>query len=179
MNPKYLDRSEVPESDIAKQREIFSALMDKEDAEAGAAPVDFLARVQSIITEVAAEEGRELGDMDAEVKAHFEKSEKDRATFEGFKKAAEKARGRAPAAKEKILDGKIAKWLTEIVLLDQNSVKENNTPISKVMANVAKEVAGTKIVRFVRFEVGEGIEKAAAKDFATEVAEMAAASAKG
>lgn len=109
----------------------------------------------------------------------LEKSEKDRATLEGFKKAAEKAKGRAPAAKEKILDGKVAKWLTEIVLLDQNSVKENNTPISKVMANVAKEVAGTKIVRFVRFEVGEGIEKAAAKDFATEVAEMAAASAKG
>jgi elongation factor Ts len=179
MSPKYLDRAEVPEADIAKQREIFSALMDKEDAEAIAAPADFLTRVQSIVTEVAAEESRELGDMDAEVKAHFEKSEKDRATHEGFKKAAEKAKGRAPAAKEKILDGKIAKWLTEIVLLDQNSVKENNSPISKVMANVAKEVAGTKIVRFVRFEVGEGIEKAATKDFATEVAEMAAASAKG
>jgi len=178
MNPKYLDRADVPAADIAKQREIFSALMDKEDAEAVAAPVDFLARIQTIITEVAAEEGRALGDMDAEVKAHLEKSEKDRATLEGFKKAAEKAKGRAPAAKEKILDGKVAKWLTEIVLLDQNSVKENNTPISKVMANVAKEVAGTKIVRFVRFEVGEGIEKAAAKDFATEVAEMAAASAK-
>jgi elongation factor Ts len=179
MNPKYLDRSDVPADDIAKQREIFSAIMDKEDAEAIAAPGDFLARVHAIITEVAAEEGRELGDMDAEVKAHFEKSEKDRATLEGFKKAAEKARGRAPAAKEKILDGKVAKWLTEIVLLDQISVKESNTSIAKVQANVAKEVAGTKVARFVRFEVGEGIEKAAAKDFATEVAEMAAASNKG
>lgn len=179
MNPKYLDKSEVPAADIAKQREIFSALMDKEDAEAVAAPVEFLARVQTIITEVAAEEGRTLGDMDAEVKAHFEKSEKDRGTFDGFKKAAEKAKGRAPTAKEKILDGKVAKWLTEIVLLDQVSVKESNTPISKVQANVAKEVSGTSVVRFVRFEVGEGIEKAASKDFATEVAEMTAASNKG
>lgn len=178
MNPKYLDKSEVPAADVAKQREIFSAQMDKEDAEAIAAPGEFLARVQAIIAEVAAEEGRALGDMDAEVKAHFEKSEKDKATSEGFRKAAEKARGRAPVAKEKILDGKVAKWLTEIVLLDQNSVKENNTPISKVMANVAKEVPGTTIVRFVRFEVGEGIDKGVAKDFATEVAEMAAASAK-
>jgi elongation factor Ts len=33
MSPKYLDRSDVP-ADVAKQREIFSALMDKEDAEA-------------------------------------------------------------------------------------------------------------------------------------------------
>ncbi len=39
----------------------------------------------------------------------------------------------------------------------------------------AAQVKGTSIVRFVRYEVGEGIEKAAAKDFATEVAEMAAA----
>ena len=179
MNPRYLDKSEVPAADVAKQREIFSAQMDKEDAEAMAAPGDFLTRVQSIVTEVAAEEGRALGDMDAEVKAHFEKSEKDKATLEGFKKSAEKAKGRAPVAKEKILDGKVAKWLTEIVLLDQTSVKENNTPISKVLANVAKEVPGTTIARFVRYEVGEGIDRGVTKDFATEVAEMTAASVKG
>lgn len=174
MSPRYLDKSEVPADVIAKQREIFSAQMDKEDAEAAAAPGEFLARVQALITERAQEEGRALGDMDAEVKSHFEASEKDRGTMEGFKKAAEKAKGRAPAAKEKILDGKVAKWLTEIVLLDQISVKESNTAISKVQANVAKEVANTAIARFVRFEVGEGIDKGVAKDFATEVAEMAA-----
>ncbi len=174
MAPRFLDKSEVPADVVAKQREIFSAQMDKEDAEAAAAPGEFLTRVQSLIAERSQEEGREIGDMDAAVKAHFEQSEKDRATLDGFKKAADKAKGRAPTAKEKILDGKVAKWLTEIVLLDQISVKESNTAISKVQSNVAAAVPGTKVVRFVRYEVGEGIDKGQAKDFATEVAEMAA-----
>lgn len=72
----------------------------------------------------------------------------------------------------------MAKWLTEVVLLDQASVKESSKTIAKLQAELAGAVADTAIVRFVRYQVGEGVEKAVAKDFATEVAEMAAASQK-
>lgn len=178
MSPLHLQKSDVPADFVAKQREILSALMDKEDAEVTGEPDAYMKRVEALVLERAQEEGREVSDAAAEARKLVETDEKFRGSLEGFQKAAEKVRSRKPEQREKILDGKVAKWLTEVVLLDQVSVKESKKTITAVQADVAKAVAGTAVVRFARFEVGEGIEKAPTKDFATEVAEMAAAASK-
>lgn len=179
MSPLYLQKSDVPDEVVSKQREILSALMDKEDAEILGEPEAFMKRVEAIVVERAQEEGREVSDATAEAKKLVETDEKFRGSYEGFVKAADKVRARPAVQREKILEGKVAKWLNEVVLLDQVSVKESKKTIAQLQSDLAKAVAGTAIARFARFEVGEGIEKAPTKDFATEVAEMAAAANKG
>ncbi len=178
MSPMYLLKTDVPADVVAKQREILSALMDKEDAEIIAEPDAFMKRVEVVVMERAQEEGREVSDPAAEARKVVETEEKFRASLEGFVKAADKVRARPAAQREKILDGKVAKWLNEVVLVDQLSVKESKKTIGQLQGDLAKLVAGTAIARFARYEVGEGIEKAPSKDFATEVAEMAAAANK-
>jgi len=78
------------------------------------------------------------------------------------------------AARPKIIEGKVQKWLKEVCLLEQPSVMETDKTVEQVRAAVAKEV-GTDValVRFVRFERGEGIQKPVGDDFAAEVAKMA------
>jgi len=74
---------------------------------------------------------------------------------------------------EKMIEGRIRKFLEEIVLLDQVFVIDGKTKISDVVANLAKEL-GTPVTlkSYVRFELGEGIEKEE-KNFADEVAAVA------
>lgn len=91
-------------------------------------------------------------------------------------KKAKSLAGRPQQAKDKIIEGKVNKWMSEAVLLEQYSVKEGKQTMTQFIANIAK---GAKVAKVVRFEVGEGVEKAAVKDFATEVAEMEAKAAKG
>ena len=178
MSPIYLQKSDVPAEVVSKQREILSALMDKEDADITNEPAAYMKRVEALVVERAQEEGREVADAAAEAKTLVETDEKFRSSLEGFVKAADKVRARPAAQREKILEGKVSKWLNEVVLHDQVSVKESKKTIVQLQGDLAKAVAGTSIVRFARYEVGEGIEKAATKDFATEVAEMAAAANK-
>lgn len=107
--PRFVDDSEIPASDVAKQREIFSALPD--------------------------------------------------------------VQGKPANIQEKIVEGKIQKWRKEQCLLDQPFVKD---PESTVRDYVVKTAASSikenvKIRRFVRFELGEGLEKKSS-DFAAEVA---------
>ncbi|MBN2700552.1 MAG: elongation factor Ts [Methylothermaceae bacterium] len=64
---------------------------------------------------------------------------------------------------EKMVEGRLRKFLQEITLLGQPFVKDPDQNVGELLH---KE--GAKVVRFVRFEVGEGIEKAEA-DFAEEV----------
>ena len=71
--------------------------------------------------------------------------------------------GKSPEIIEKMIDGRIKKYLSEISLLKQPFVKDSNT---KVGGLLKKE--GASVRRFVRFEVGEGIEKEE-EDFAAEV----------
>ncbi|MBT4160568.1 MAG: translation elongation factor Ts, partial [Gammaproteobacteria bacterium] len=71
--------------------------------------------------------------------------------------------GKPPEIIEKMIDGRIRKYLSEISLLEQPFVKDGDT---KVGALLKKE--GASIGRFVRLEVGEGIEKEE-DDFAAEV----------
>ncbi|MDP4708588.1 MAG: translation elongation factor Ts [Rickettsiaceae bacterium] len=74
---------------------------------------------------------------------------------------------------EKMIEGRIRKFLEEIVLLDQVFVIDGKTKISDVVANLAKEL-GTPVAlkSYIRFELGEGIEKEE-KNFADEVAAVA------
>ncbi|MBN8814748.1 MAG: elongation factor Ts [Sphingomonas sp.] len=70
----------------------------------------------------------------------------------------------------KMVEGGIAKYRKENALVSQLFVMDGKTPIAQVVANAAKE-AGSPIVLkdYVRFQLGEGIEKEES-DFAAEVA---------
>jgi elongation factor Ts len=77
------------------------------------------------------------------------------------------------AAWPKIIEGKVAKWFSEVALLEQESVVVPGKTIEQLLAEAGK-AAGTKlsIARFVRYERGEGLAKKQ-DDFAAEVAKMA------
>lgn len=65
---------------------------------------------------------------------------------------------------EKMVEGRLRKWLAEITLLGQPFVKDPDQTVQQLL-----EGRGAKVVRFTRFEVGEGIEKRQ-ENFAEEVA---------
>ena len=82
--------------------------------------------------------------------------------------------GKPEQARPKIVEGKIAKWMKEVCLLEQESVIESDKTVEQLRAALAKELGGeVTLSRFARFQLGEGIEKPTAPDFATEVAKMA------
>ncbi len=113
MSPAYLDRTQVPEAELAKQREIY---------------------VEQI-----------KGDP----------------------------KPKPEAAWPKIIEGKVAKWYTEICLVDQQSVIETNKSVEEVRAEAAKAAGGSvKLLGFVRFALGEGLQKKE-DDFAAEAKRMA------
>ena len=71
---------------------------------------------------------------------------------------------------EKIIDGKIRKWKSEICLLDQAYVKDPDKTVEQHVTSIAGTIKeNIRVRRFVRFELGEGIEKVE-NDFAAEVA---------
>ena len=81
----------------------------------------------------------------------------------------EKLAGKPEAALAKIVEGKVNKGLKEVCLLDQAFVKDPNLTVAQFL-----EGKHSKMVEFVRYEVGEGMEKRN-DDFAAEVAAAAAA----
>jgi elongation factor Ts len=91
--------------------------------------------------------------------------------------AMEKAKesGKPQNIVEKMVEGGLAKFRKENALLTQLFVMDNKTPVAEVVASAAKD-AGTGIALkgFVRFQLGEGIEKKQ-DDFAAEVAAAAGA----
>lgn len=73
---------------------------------------------------------------------------------------------------EKIVEGRIGKYYKEVCLMNQAFVKDGNLNIEQYTQNVSKELGtNVKIISFVRFEKGEGIEKKE-DNFAQEVAGM-------
>ncbi len=85
-----------------------------------------------------------------------------------MEKAAES--GKPADVVEKMVNGAIAKFRKENALLSQLFVMDNKTKIADVVAAAAKESGGSiALVDYVRFQLGEGIEKEAS-DFAAEVA---------
>ena len=85
---------------------------------------------------------------------------------------AEQARqsGKPEAIIEKMVEGRLRKFYEEVVLLKQNFVINPDLTVEKALKDAEKEIgAAAKITGFVRFALGEGIEKEAT-DFAAEVA---------
>ena len=73
---------------------------------------------------------------------------------------------------DKIIEGQINKYYGEICLLEQVYVIDNDLTVGKVVENLAKEIGGeVTLAGYVRFQLGEGIEKRA-DDFAAEVASL-------
>ena len=74
--------------------------------------------------------------------------------------------------KEKMITGKIGKYYKENCLVDQEFVKDPDLTVGKYVEKVAGQLGGSiEIVKFERYEKGEGLEKRA-DDFASEVASM-------
>ena len=67
---------------------------------------------------------------------------------------------------QKMIEGKVKRFLKEVTLLSQDFIKDPDISISKLLENSNNEV-----ISFERFKVGEGI-KVSSKDFADEVAEQ-------
>jgi elongation factor Ts len=78
--------------------------------------------------------------------------------------------GKKPEFLEKILDGQVKKWASEICLLDQKFVKNPDKTVGEMLTELTAKIGENLVIRrFVRFELGEGIEKKK-EDFASEVA---------
>lgn len=109
-NPKYVSRDEVPEEEVAREREVL---------------------VQQAVNE-----------------------------------------GKPEAIANKMVEGRIEKFYEQICLLDQNFIKDPSVKIRDLLgAKISKIGENLKIRRFVRFEVGEGLEKKE-ENFAEEVAKQ-------
>jgi elongation factor Ts len=88
-------------------------------------------------------------------------------------KNAEKIVGKSAEVAEKILNGPIEKFKKENALLTQAFVMDGKTPVQDVIAKAGKDAGATITLKdYVRFQLGEGIEKEES-DFAAEVAATA------
>jgi elongation factor Ts len=80
------------------------------------------------------------------------------------------ASGKPANVVEKILEGKMEKYFSEFVLMEQPFVKDSDKTIGQMITEkIAKIGENIQVRRFVRFKLGEGIEKRQ-EDFAAEVA---------
>jgi elongation factor Ts len=97
--------------------------------------------------------------------------EKEKAIMIAQMKEDPKMAGKPEQVLAKIVEGKMGKYFKENTLVEQTFIMDD-IAVGKYIANVAKELGGEiKVVDFVRFEKGEGIEKRV-DDFASEVAGM-------
>lgn len=101
--------------------------------------------------------------------------DKQLAIFRGQLEEEEQKTGkkRPEAALAKILEGKLDKWFSEVCLDEQELVTRDDKTTVKGVAEALTAKIGEKIAvrRFVRYELGEGIEKKTS-DLAAEVAEQ-------
>ena len=66
-------------------------------------------------------------------------------------------KGKPPHVVEKILEGKLEKYYSEIVLIDQPSIRDPKTTVGQLVASaIAKMGENVTIARFARFKIGEG-----------------------
>lgn len=84
-----------------------------------------------------------------------------------------KQSGKPAEIVEKMVEGSMRKYYEQVVLMNQTYIIDGESKISAVIEKAAKDLgAPVKLTQYVRFELGEGVEKAA-DDFASEVAKMA------
>jgi len=68
--------------------------------------------------------------------------------------------GKPPQVVAKMVEGKIEKYAAEVCLLDQDYVKEPGKPVRQVVADaIAKLGENISVRRFMRFQLGEGIDQ--------------------
>ena len=80
--------------------------------------------------------------------------------------------GKPENIKEKIVEGRIAKRLNELVLLSQPYIKDSSLSVEDLVKQAAAKIGeNIKVRRFTRYTLGEGIEKNE-MDFADEVASL-------
>ena len=104
-----------------------------------------------------------------EISADFIASETEIITKEALKENAESAKPKPDnIVIERIVPGRLDKELKEICLVDQIYVKDQEKKVAAYVASVSKDL---DIVKFVRFETGEGMEKRE-ENFAEEVAKQ-------
>lgn len=147
MSPLVVNKSQVQASDVAKQKEIYLAQLKEE-----------LDNATARIAELNAG-GHDLNADELKLEL----------------KAAEQKKGPPEAMWPKVVEGKISKWYTEVTLLGQENVWDPPAgTIEKVRAELGKKLGGeVKVDTFLRFGLGEGIEKKS-EDLAAEVAKTIA-----
>ncbi len=138
------------ETDFVARGEIFQELVRNVAMQVAACPnVDFV-KVDDIPAEVAERE------------KHIEMGRDDLA-------------GKKEEMKVKIVAGRIGKRLKEMSLLDQPYIKDSSMTVDQLVKEVSGKIGeNIQVRRFVRFNLGEGIE-IEQMDFAAEVAAMQAA----
>jgi elongation factor Ts len=139
------------ETDFVARGEIFQELIRNVAMQIAACPsVDFV-RVEDIPADVAEREKQiEMGRDDLD--------------------------GKKEEMKEKIVAGRNGKRLKEMALMDQPYIKDSSMSVAEMVKQVAAKVGeNIQVRRFVRFNLGEGIE-VEKMDFAAEVAAMGGAS---
>lgn len=132
---------------------------------------DFKELVNSICLQIAAMSPRwvKKEEVPAEIVAQ------QRAIYEAQVAEMDKDGKKPEAIRAKIAEGKMNNWYAEVCLLDQVYVKDDKLTIGKLLSEKIGKIGENIVVRrFVRFELGEGIEKKA-DDFAAEVERMAQA----
>lgn len=83
-----------------------------------------------------------------------------------------KEQGKPEAMIPNIVKGKLAKLASEVCLYEQSFVKDPDTTIGKLVEKVGKETgASIKITKFIKLNLGEGIEKKS-ENFAEEIAKL-------
>jgi len=84
-----------------------------------------------------------------------------------------KESGKSAEIAEKMVDGRMRKYFEEVTLLAQTFVIDGETKVGVAIKNAEAEVgAPIKLTKFVRYALGEGIDKVET-DFAAEVAATA------
>jgi elongation factor Ts len=83
------------------------------------------------------------------------------------------ASGKPPAVVEKMVEGRLRKFLEEVVLLKQAFVMNPDQTVEQLVAETAKQLGSPVTIKgFVRLALGEGVEKPPEGDFAAEVAAL-------
>ena len=170
MNPTYISRNDISEEESIKLKEIIidSALNDPFTL-----PKPIL---QKLIEKAIVEKTWTEADI-----AIYEEKKSNMNYLPNFLSDTAKAvlanhamEGKTDYLADKIfsglVDGRISKHMKDICLLDQVYVKaeDGKQSVAQYLATVSKDI---KITKFVRFEVGEGMEKKN-EDFAAEVAKQ-------
>ena len=134
----------------------------------------------SLTAEQVNEVGKDVAMQIAALNPRFlDKSQVDQATLDEEKKIMlvqmendPKMAAKPDKVKEGIVIGKLGKFYKENCLLQQEFVKDNSMSVEQHIANVAKSLGGTIVLKdAVRFEKGEGIEKKQ-ENFAEEIAKQ-------